>query len=116
MRDYHAKFISKKELGKGIPSISFNLRNGVQFLLIVKNQKKLLNQLKLLQKKSQKKYSVVIFPEGTRSKKGEMKKFHASGLKTLMKNLPKAIIVPVSINNSWKLAKNNYFPIPIGTK
>ena len=65
---------------------------------------------------SKKKYSVVIFPEGTRSKNGEMNKFHASGLKTLMKNLPKAIIVPVSINNSWKLAKNNYFPIPTGTK
>ena len=33
-----------------------------------------------------------------------------------MKSLPEAIIVPISINNSWKLAKNNYFPIPIGTK
>ena len=34
-----------------------------------------------------------------------MKKFHKSGLKTLMKSLPEAIIVPISINNSWKLAK-----------
>ena len=45
-----------------------------------------------------------------------MNKFHTSGLKTLMKNLPEAIIVPICINNSWKLAKNNYFPIPTGTK
>lgn len=28
LRGYHAKFVSKKELGKGIPSVSFNLRHG----------------------------------------------------------------------------------------
>jgi len=117
LRDYHTKFISKKELGKGIPSISFNLRNGGSVLINRKKPKEAIESIKAFAKEiSKKKYSVVIFPEGTRSKKGEMKKFHASGLKTLMKSLPKAIIVPVSINNSWKLAKNNYFPIPIGTK
>ena len=33
-----------------------------------------------------------------------------------MKNLPEAIIVPNSTINSCKLAKNNYFPTPTGTK
>ena len=33
-----------------------------------------------------------------------------------MKNLPEEIIVPNSTFNSWKLAKNNYFPKPTGTK
>src|SRR5690606_20387554 len=28
MRKHHPKFISKKELGKGIPSVSYNLRHG----------------------------------------------------------------------------------------
>ena len=28
LRQFHPKFVSKKELGKGIPSVSFNLRHG----------------------------------------------------------------------------------------
>ena len=35
---------------------------------------------------------------------------------TLFENMPNAVILPISINNSWKLAKYNYFPIPIGIK
>lgn len=34
----------------------------------------------------------------------------------MIKNLPEEIIVPNSTFNSWKLAKNNYFPTPTGTK
>ena len=33
MRRLHPKFISKKELGKGIPSISYNLRHGGSALI-----------------------------------------------------------------------------------
>ena len=31
-----------------------------------------------------------------------------------MKNMPDAVIVPLSIGNSWKFAFNNYFPMPLG--
>ena len=41
-RKHNAKFVSKKELGKGIPSISFNLRHGGSVLIDRKNQKKAL--------------------------------------------------------------------------
>ena len=37
MRQFHPKFISKKELGKGIPSVSFNLRHGGSALIDRKN-------------------------------------------------------------------------------
>ena len=33
MRKHHPKFISKKELGKGIPSVSYNLRHGGSVLI-----------------------------------------------------------------------------------
>jgi 1-acyl-sn-glycerol-3-phosphate acyltransferase len=59
---------------------------------------------------------VIIFPEGTRSKTGKMKKFHRSGLITLFKTMPQAKIVPVSIQNSWKFSAQNYFPMPLGNK
>ncbi|WP_316930370.1 lysophospholipid acyltransferase family protein [Formosa agariphila] len=37
MRQYHPKFISKIELGKGIPSVSYNLRHGGAALIDRKN-------------------------------------------------------------------------------
>ena len=114
-RKHNAKFVSKKELGKGIPSISFNLRHGGSVLIDRKNQKKALKDIGVFGKDlARKKHSAVIFPEGTRSRDGVVKPFHKSGLLILMKNMPNAVIVPLSIGNSWKFAFNNYFPMPIG--
>ena len=114
-RKHNAKFVSKKELGKGIPSISFNLRHGGSVLIDRKNQKKALKDIEIFGKDlARKKHSAVICPEGTRSRDGVVKPFHKSGLLILMKNMPDAVIVPLSIGNSWKFAFNNYFPMPLG--
>ena len=114
-RKHNVKFVSKKELGKGIPSISFNLRHGGSVLIDRKNQKKALKDIEIFGKDlARKKHSAVIFPEGTRSRDGVVKSFHKSGLLILMKNMPDAVIVPLSIGNSWKFAFNNYFPMPLG--
>ena len=67
LRRFHCKFVSKIELGKGIPSVSYNLRHGAQ-----------------------------------------------SGLKILCKYAPSAYIVPISINNSWKIVKYGFFPLGLG--
>src|SRR5690606_4429240 len=61
-----------------------------------------------------KRYSAVIFPEGTRSKTGKPKAFSGNGLKILFRNIPDGIIIPVTINNSWKLLKHGAFPINTG--
>ena len=117
LRNYHMKFVSKKELGRGIPSISYNLRNGGSILIDREKPKEAINSIKKFGKfLSKKNFSVLIFPEGTRSKNGKVKKFHRSGLKTLIKNIPDAIIVPISIKNSWKFSSQNYFPMPLVVK
>ena len=33
LRKHHVKFVAKKELGKGIPSVSYNLRHGGSILI-----------------------------------------------------------------------------------
>ena len=60
------------------------------------------------------KRSAVIFPEGTRSKTGKPKEFAQTGLKILCKYAPSAYIVPISINNSWKMVKFGVFPVGLG--
>ena len=115
MRDFHPKFVSKKELGKGIPSISYNLRHGGSVLIDRKDSKQALTQIAELGKYIEKyNRSAVIFPEGTRSPTGHPKKFQPMGLKILMKNAPSALVVPISINNSWKMLKYGKFPNGIG--
>lgn len=79
LRKYHPKFISKIELGKGIPSVSFNLRHGGSVLIDRKKPKEALQKIKAFGKTiNKKKYSAVIFPEGTRSKDGSTRKFQKS--------------------------------------
>lgn len=117
LRKFHAKFVSKKELGKGIPSVSYNLRHGGSVLIDRKDPKQAIPLIKSLSEYIEKhKRSAVIFPEGTRSKNGKPKEFAQSGLKILCKYAPSAYIVPISINNSWKMVKFGAFPMGLGNK
>lgn len=116
LRKHHPKFVSKKELGKGIPSVSYNLRHGGSVLIDRKDKEQSLTEIKKLGHYIEKyNRSAVIFPEGTRSRDGIPKKFHTGGLKALMSAAPSALLVPISINNSWKLLRYGKFPYGIGT-
>ena len=116
MRRYHPKFISKKELGKGIPSVSYNLRHGGAALIDRKDPKQSIPALKEFAVYiEENKRAAVIFPEGTRSRTGAPKKFAINGLKILFKYIPNALIVPVSINNSWKMLQYGKYPMGIGS-
>lgn len=117
LRKFHPKFVSKKELGKGIPSISYNLNHGGSVLIDRKDPKqaipmikKLADYIELLNR------TAVIFPEGTRSKDGKPKEFAQSGLKILCKYAPSAYVVPITINGSWKLVKFGFFPLGLGNR
>ncbi len=115
MRKVHPKFVSKIELGKGIPSISYSLRHGGSVLIDRKNAKQALSAIQEVAKYIElKKRSVVIFPEGTRSITGVPKSFAENGLKILCKYAPSALIVPVTINNAWKMTRWGSFPLSIG--
>ncbi|MDG1174478.1 MAG: lysophospholipid acyltransferase family protein [Flavobacteriales bacterium] len=111
-RKHHAKFVSKKELGKGIPSVSFNLRHGGAALIDRKDGKSALLELGNFAKRINKNtWSAVIFPEGTRSRDGRPKPFSTNGIKMILKRNPEALVVPLSINNSWKVFKYGNFPL-----
>ncbi|MBK5212737.1 MAG: 1-acyl-sn-glycerol-3-phosphate acyltransferase [Flavobacteriaceae bacterium] len=117
LRKYHPKFISKVELGKGIPSISFNLRHGGSILIDRKNPRQAIVEMVKFSKYLQKfNRSGVIFPEGTRSKTGVPKPFKRTGLQTLFKKIPDGYVVPVTFNNSWKLQRWGMFPIQMGVR
>ncbi len=116
-RKLHPKYISKKELGSGIPSVSFNLKHGGSALIDRKDARQALATIGAFAKylKAHNRAGV-IFPEGTRSRDGKPKRFSENGLKILSKFAPNATVIPVTINNSWKLWEYGQFPMNIGVK
>lgn len=115
-RKYHPKFVAKIELGKGIPSVSFNLRNGGAALINRKDPKQAISELVIFSKRiNQNKWGAIIFPEGTRSKTGKPKAFSTNGLKMITKYNPDGFIVPLTINNSWKVFRYGKFPLGLGS-
>jgi 1-acyl-sn-glycerol-3-phosphate acyltransferase len=115
MRKHHVKFVSKKELGRGVPSVSYNLRHGGSVLIDRKNPRQALPaMIKFGEYIEFNNRAAVIFPEGTRSKDGKPKPFKTKGLEILMKKIPSALIVPITVNNSWKTLRYGKFPMGIG--
>ena len=115
LRKYHAKFISKIELTRGIPSVSFNLLHGGGANIDRKDPKQSITELlKFGRRMKDNTWSAVIFPEGTRSKTGELKPFNTGGVATLLKKAPDALVVPIAIDNSWKVVRYGKYPLSFG--
>lgn len=111
-RHYTPLFVSKKELGKGIPSISYNLRVGGAALIDRKDRMQALKEIIRLGKyASENKFSVAIFPEGTRSRINKLKPFAVGGVTTLTRIMPNAIIIPIAIEGTGKFNPSSLFPL-----
>lgn len=112
LRKYHPRFVSKIELAKGVPSISYNLRKSGAALIDRKDGKQAITEIARLGKLIyEEKSSVIIFPEGTRTASGIMRPFAPGGVATLLKRAPDALIVPVAINGTGAFNPKGTFPL-----
>ena len=115
LKRFKPKFISKKELGKGVPSISFSLRNMGSLLIDRADRAGSVRAISEWgARTSQPNQMLVLFPEGTRARDGILKSFKPGGFKVLLESMPDCYIVPLAITGSWKLLRWNLFPIPFG--
>ena len=114
-RDLYPKFISKIELSRNLPSISYNLKHGKSALIDRKNKTQAVKEIfklgKLIQEGN---YAACIFPEGTRSKKGQVKEFMSAGIGTLLRAAPESVIVPFVIDGHSQLMHKGLFPLKFG--
>lgn len=115
LRKYKPKFVSKIELGKTFPSIGYNLHKSGAALVDRNDAIQALAEIERLGKFiNEKSYSAILFPEGTRSRTGIMKTFTYRGFAKLIECNPTALIVPVAIENAWKMQKYGTFPLSFG--
>lgn len=105
-------FVSKIELARGIPSISYNLQKSGAALIDRQDGKQAIMEIARLAKLIEEtKFSAAIFPEGTRSRTGALKAFATGGVAILVKKAPNALVVPIAIKNTGKLNPKGIFPL-----
>ena len=113
----YLKYVSKRELARWIPSISYNLRRGGNAVIDREDREQATRAIRELGVQVQQRgTSVLIYPEGTRARRGELGRFHAKGVLTLLEAAPKLPLVPLVIDESWRLLRFNLFPVPFGTR
>lgn len=113
----YPKYVAKRELGRWLPAVSFNLTHGGNALIDRDDPRQALRAIKDLGGECEARdTAVVIFPEGTRSRDGALGEFRPSGTLTLMKAAPNLAVVPTTIDGSWELLRDGMFPVPFGTK
>lgn len=111
------KYISKRSLGRWIPTVSYNLRVGGHVLIDRSDAPAALEAIHDLGRRVHAGgISAMIFPEGTRAREGELGRFKPAGTLALLEEAPDTPIVPVAIDQSWRLLQYNYLPVPWGVR
>jgi 1-acyl-sn-glycerol-3-phosphate acyltransferase len=106
------RYVSKIEIARGIPGVSYNLTRGGSACIDRGDSGQALSAIADLARRAKAEgFSVVIFPEGTRSKTGAMKPFRPAGLATLVKHAPGFPVLPVTSSGGSFLFRHNLRPI-----
>lgn len=110
-------FISKVENGKWYPTVSFYLRNGPCALIDRRDRMGAIRTIAALGRQAQAVgHSVLIYPEGTRAKDGEIKAYKHAGTLALLDAAPDLEVLPVAVEGGWIAMRHNFLPVPFGTR
>lgn len=111
------KYISKESLARWIPSISYNLRRGGNAIIDRADRGQALRAIRALGEQVRERgVSAVIYPEGTRARHGALGEFKPKGFLELLDAAPGVAVMPVAIDNSWRLLRHNLMPVPFGVR
>jgi len=97
------RFVAKKELGMGVPLVSSLLRR--QGHALVSRKGDMFQAMKSLERFARlskaEGFCPILFPEGTRSRNGELGPFHTAGFRRFIEIDPLPILVAAIEGGSW---------------
>lgn len=115
LRKWNPRFVAKKELGKWIPSVSFNLRTGGHALIDRQNPRQAMPMLEAFATRAfDQQDSIIVFPEGTRSRDGALLPYRLGGFQKILTIMPHIAVVPVAIDGSWRTSAKRKGIMPRG--
>lgn len=103
-RSHQLRFVAKRELARGFPAVSEVLRIQRHALIDRGGYRNTALALETLGRRARSGMSPVVFPEGTRSRDGNLKTFHTGGVRTILERT-KLSIVGVAIDGGQYFAR-----------
>lgn len=117
LRACRPRFVAKRELSRGVPAISYALRTLGHALIDRDDPRQSLTTLREFARALPASHrSAAIFPEGTRARDGDMAPLKGAGLLAVLKELPTARIVPLTVDGTWRLEQHRLRPVPVGVR
>jgi len=104
-RDYNVGFVAKAELKWGLPGLSFTLRKGRHALIPRHGDFRAAHrQLLRLARALRNDVCPIVFPEGTRSRSGEVGSFHSAAVRTILaeKKIP---VLSVALDGGGRVSR-----------
>ncbi|MCE1196887.1 1-acyl-sn-glycerol-3-phosphate acyltransferase [bacterium] len=116
-RGSYARFVAKRELGFGVPLISLLLRTSGHCLIRRRGDAlQAMRTVTSMANRCKREGTIpVIFPEGTRSRTGELGTFHSAGTRKILEVEPLPILV-VAMDGGWDVSKLTDFMRSFGKK
>ncbi|OHD24767.1 MAG: hypothetical protein A2064_02195 [Spirochaetes bacterium GWB1_66_5] len=103
---HNVRFVAKKELGRGLPGISFMLSHGRHALIDRRGgfRETRAELIRLARFSRRHPVCPAVFPEGTRSREGRVRKFHSAAVRTIMTHHPLPA-VSVAVDGGYRIAR-----------
>jgi 1-acyl-sn-glycerol-3-phosphate acyltransferase len=109
------RYVSKRELARGIPGVSYNLAHGGSACIDRRDPEQARAAIEELGRHVREDgWTAVIYPEGTRSRDGRMRPWKTGGLRTLVACAPGVPILPVTSSGGSRLFAHGMKPLVRG--
>lgn len=111
LRDLQPRYVAKRELAKGWPSVSYLLEASGSAIIDRKRPTQAIGEIERLGRQAKREnWSVAIFPEGTRAKDGVTRSWRPRGTKALLDATGPCEVLPVSLWGGSQLFAHNGLP------
>jgi len=114
LRHHAVRFVAKRELRKNIPYVSLALRDGGHALISrTSDFREGVEELHRFAALSGRGISPAVFPEGTRSRDGRLKRFNAGAFRLILQSAPLPVL-SVAIDGAWRTATVTGLAVHLG--
>ena len=117
LSELQARYVAKRELARGWPSISYLIVASGSAVIDRKQPQAAIAEIERLGHQAKREgWSVAIFPEGTRAKDGVPKTWKIRGVKALLDTTGPCRVLPVSLRGGSELFAHGGTPFRAGVK